>query len=175
MLFKVIKSSIATLIWKIRYGNNIRIAMPQAMEKVKLEKDKDAVIILREKIQNRGYFYLGCKGKGILEIGSHCFFNINSSITCMKHIKIGDYCKFGNNLVIVDHDHDIKKTGEEFPAAEIEIGNHVWAGAGCIILKGVKIGDHAVIAAGSVVRKDVPAGSFYYNKREEMIKNEPEK
>lgn len=175
MLFRAVKSSILALVWKIRYGKNIHVKMPQAMEKVHLEKEKDAVILLGCKIQNRGYFYLGCKEKGILEIGSHCFFNINSSITCMKSIKIGDYCKFGNNLVIVDHDHDFKNTGEEFPADQIEIGNHVWVGAGCIILKGVKIGDHAVIAAGSVVRRDVPAGSFYYNKREEMVKNEPEK
>lgn len=168
MFFKVIKSSICVLLWKIRYGKSAHIAILQAMEKVNLEKDKEASIILGEKTQNRGYLYLGCKGKGVLEIGSHCFFNINSSITCMKYIKIGDYCKFGNNLVIVDHDHDFKGTGEEFPAEGIEIGDHVWVGAGCIILKGVKIGDYAVIAAGSVVRKDVPAGSMYYNKREEI-------
>lgn len=175
MLFKAVKSSILALMWKIRYGKNIHITMPQALEMIHLEKDKNAVITLGEKIQNRGYLYMGCKGRGVLEIGSHCFFNINSSITCMKNIKIGSYCKFGNNLVIVDHDHDFKNTGEEFPAERIEIGNYVWVGAGCIILKGVKIGDHAVIAAGSVVRKDIPAGSFYYNKREEMVKNEPEK
>lgn len=169
MLYKVIKSSIRVLLWKIRYGKAIHVAALQALEKVKLEKDKNASFVLGAKTQNRGYLYLGCKEKGVLEIGSHCFFNINSSITCMKHIKIGDYCKFGNNLVIVDHDHDIKGSGEEFPAEEIEIGNHVWVGAGCIILKGVKIGDHAVIAAGSVVRKDVPEGSLYYNKREEIF------
>lgn len=168
MFLKVIKSSIRVLLWKIRYGKSVHVGILQALEKVKLEKDKEASFTLGEKTQNRGYLYLGCKGIGVLEIGSHCFFNINSSITCMEHIKIGDYCKFGNNLVIVDHDHDFKGSGEEFPAKEIEIGSHVWVGAGCIILKGVKIGDHAVIAAGSVVRKDVPAGSMYYNKREEI-------
>lgn len=174
MLLKVVKSSILTFAWKIRHGKNIQIAIPQAMEKVKLEKDKGAIITLKKKIQNRGYLYLGCKGNGILEIGSHCFFNVNSSITCLKHIKIGDYCKFGNNLVIVDHDHNFKDAGEEFLTGEIEIGNYVWVGAGCIILKGVRIGDHAVIAAGSVVRSDVPPGKLYYNKREEKVKNESE-
>lgn len=174
MLFKVVKTTVLSFIWKIRYGKKICIAIPLALEKIKLEKDKEAVIILGKKTQNRGYCYLGCKGNGILEIGSHCFFNVNSSITCVKHIKIGDYCKFGNNLVIVDHDHDFRKTGEEFPADGIEIGDYVWVGAGCIILKGVKIGDHAVIAAGSVVRSDVPAGSLYYNMREEKVKYEPE-
>ncbi|MDE6972712.1 MAG: acyltransferase [Lachnospiraceae bacterium] len=166
MLLKVGKSSIRFLWWKVRYGRSARAAMLQALDKVKLEIDKNASFSLGEKTENRGYLYLGCKDRGFLEIGSHCFFNINTSITCMKHIKIGDYCKFGNNLVIVDHDHDFKGSGKEFPAAEIEIGSHVWVGAGCIILKGVKIGDHAVIAAGSVVRKDVPAGSMYCDKRE---------
>lgn len=166
MLLTVGKSSIRFLWWKLRYGHSAHVAMPQAMEKVKLEIDKDASFSLGKKTQNRGNLYLGCKNKGCLEIGSHCFFNINASITCMKHIKIGDYCKFGNNLVIVDHDHDFKEAGKEFTVAEIEIGNHVWVGAGCIILKGVKIGDHAVVAAGSVVHKDVPAGSVYYDKRE---------
>lgn len=169
LIFKAIKSVWTALIWKIKYGSSIKVAFPQAMEKVTLEKDKYAVIILKEKIQNRGAFYLGCKGQGRLEIGAHCFFNTNASVTCMKKITIGDYCKFGNNLVIVDHDHDFKETGEEFPGEEITIGNHVWVGAGCVILKGVKIGDHAVIGAGSVVRRDVPAGSVYYDKREAVF------
>lgn len=88
----------------------------------------------------------------------------------MKRITIGEYCKFGNNLVIVDHDHDVNNSGEEFPGKAIEIGSHVWVGANCVILKGVKIGDQAVIAAGSVVRRDVPAGSVYYEKREWVIR-----
>ncbi len=169
LILKAVKSSLRILIWKIRYGNKVKADFPQAMEKVKLEKDKDAVVILNAKIQNRGALYLGCKGRGRLEIGAHCFFNTNASLTCMKKITIGEYCKFGNNLVIVDHDHDYRETGEEFPAEEIIIGNHVWVGAGCIILKGVKIGDGAVIGAGSVVRKDVPAGSVYYDKREAVF------
>lgn len=155
--------------WKIMYGSRIRADFPLGMEKVKLEKDKKALISLGERIQNRGNLYIGCKGKGELRIGSHCFFNINTSITCMKKITIGERCKFGNNLVIVDHDHDFKNVGTEFPGEEIEIGDYVWVGANCVILKGVHIGNNAVIAAGSVVRKDVPAGSVYYEKRESVI------
>lgn len=155
--------------WKIRYGSRIKTAFPLGLEKIKLEKDKKALIILGEKIQNRGALYIGCKKDGQLQIGSRCFFNSNTSITCMKQITIGEQCKFGNNLVIVDHDHDFKNSGTEFPGKEIEIGNHVWVGANCVILKGVHIGDNAVIAAGSVVRKDVSAKSIYYEKREPVI------
>ena len=33
----------------------------------------------------------------------------------MKEITIGEYCKFGNNLVIVDHDHDFRGQERNFP------------------------------------------------------------
>ena len=163
LIIRAVKSTFFIGLWK--YGGKIQVGFPQGLEKVRLEKDKGASIQLGEKIQNRGFFYIGCRGQGRLKIGAHCFFNINTSITCLKEITIGEYCKFGNNLVIVDHDHDFKNAGEEFPGEGIEIGNHVWVGANCVILKGVKIGDKAVIAAGSVVRKDVPAGSVYYERR----------
>jgi acetyltransferase-like isoleucine patch superfamily enzyme len=95
----------------------------------------------------------------------------------MSRITIGDYCKFGNNLVIVDHDHNFRdhntngcsSEAAEFVTGEIVIGNGVWIGADCVILKGVTIGDNAVVGAGSIVRRDIPAGVRYYEKRESMI------
>lgn len=169
LIIRVVMSTFFICLCKLKYGSKIQIAFPQGLEKVYLEKDKEASIELGEKIQNRGSFYIGCRGQGKLKIGAHCFFNINTSVTCLKQITIGEYCKFGNNLVIVDHDHDFNNSGEEFPGKAIEIGNHVWVGANCVILKGVKIGDKAVIAAGSVVRRDVPANHVYYEKREPVI------
>ena len=38
----------------------------------------------------------------------------------------------------------------------IKVGNHVWIGAGAIVLQGVEVGDGAVLAAGAVVVDDVP-------------------
>ena len=169
LVWKVVKSTFRTLLWKMKYGRRIGINLPIALEKVTLEMDKGAMVQIGQKVQNRGGLYIGCGNRGRLNIGGHCFFNVNSSITCMKEITIGEYCKFGNNLVMVDHDHRMKEGTEEFPGAPIRVGNHVWIGANCVILKGVTIGDHAIIAAGSVVRKDVVAGSIYYDKRETII------
>lgn len=169
LLIKVFKGMLYSLFWKIAYGKKIKLSIPVALEKVNMEKDKEAGICIGEKVQNRGYLYLGCKNKGELTIGSHCFFNVNSSITCVNKVEIGEYCKFGNNLVIVDHDHNISREMEEFPSKPIVIGNHVWVGANCVILKGVTIGDHAVVAAGSVVRKDIPANSVYYEEKKGWI------
>ena len=169
MIGKVIKSTFRGLVWKVKYFRGIEIQWPVALEKVTLEKDKEAKLVMGHRVQNRGNLYLGCKGRGKIQIGSHCFFNINASLTSVREVVIGDYCKFGNNLVIVDHDHNISGTGEEFVAKPISIGNHVWVGANCVILKGVTIGDHAVIAAGSVVRKDVPANSIYYEEKKSVL------
>ncbi len=166
---RTVKSTFNLCLWKLRYGGKIRADFPLGLEGVRIEIDKGARVDLQKKIQNRGTLFIGCKGEGRLEIGSHCFFNVNASVTCVKRITIGKYCKFGNNLVIVDHDHDFNNSGDEFPGEPIEIGNHVWVGANCVILKGVRIGDHAVIAAGSVVRRDVPANSVYYEKREPIV------
>jgi len=170
VVIKVMKSIMRTLFWKICYGRKVSVKFPVALENVKLEKDKEAKIFIGEKVQNRGNLYFGCKNSGKLHIGAHCFFNVNSSITCINEVLIGEYCKFGNNLVIVDHDHNILDDKEEFPSKPIKIGNNVWVGANCVILKGVTIGDGAVIAAGSVVRKDVLPDSIYYEEKKTVIR-----
>lgn len=91
-------------------------------------------------------------------------------ITCIDHITIGDGCQFGQNVVIVDHDHNFRNEGEgALISSPITIGNNVWVGANCVILRGVTIGDNAVIAAGSVIHDDVPADSVIYQKKEDYI------
>ena len=169
VLKRAFLSIIRGLKWKLRYGGKISCDFPVAMEKVMVEKDPHGWISIGKKTQNRGNLYLICKKKGRIEIGEHCFFNTNSSLTALEGIKIGNYCKFGNNLVIVDHDHSIRNEEIEFLASPITIGDHVWIGANCTILKGVQIGDGSVVSAGSVVRKSIPPGSVYYEKKDTII------
>ncbi len=108
---------------------------------------------------------------GDLEIGDKCFFNANVSITCLDKIEIGSGCQFGNNVVIIDHDHDYKKEGgAPLVSAPVIIGRNVWVGANVVILRGSVIGDGAVIAAGSVVKGEVPEDTLFYQKRENVIK-----
>lgn len=87
------------------------------------------------------------------------FFNHNVSITCMEKVCIGSNSFFGNNVVIVDHDHAIidgQPSGGQFRVAQVEIGENCWIGANVVITRGVSIGSNAIVAAGSVVTKDVP-------------------
>lgn len=68
-------------------------------------------------------------------------------------ITIGKNTVIALRVTILAHD-DASHT-----VAKVDIGDHVFIGAGAIILPGVTIGDHAIIAAGAVVNKDVPANS----------------
>lgn len=45
--------------------------------------------------------------------------------------------------------------------APIVIGDYVFIGARCMILKGVTIGDRSIVAAGSVVTKSIPADELW--------------
>ena len=93
---------------------------------------------------------------GDLRVGDHVFFNHGVSITCLKEISIGCGCKIGNNVVIVDHDHDYRGSLEDMVSSPVFIGNRVWIGANAVITRGVSIGQGSVIGAGSVVTGDIP-------------------
>ena len=156
-----IKNGLRVCILKIRYGNQLHIGWVQSFEKIRLQIEKDASVSIGSYNQNREKMYIGVLDGGQLTIGNHCFFNINSSITCAEKITIGDNCKFGNNLVIVDHDHNYRfngiysKDNPEFISSPVIIGNNVWIGANVVILRGTEIGDDCVIAAGSIVKGTV--------------------
>ena len=148
-------------ILRLRHPGRIRAGWIQTFEHLRVEIHHGGKLTLGSYNQNRERLYLGIDG-GELRIGSHCFFNINGSVTCVERITIGDFCKFGNNLVIVDHDHNYRRTQEsepEFLSAPISIGNNVWCGANVTILRGSVIGDNCVIGAGAVVRGTWSAGS----------------
>lgn len=166
LMFQAVKSIFKIGYWKRRYGSRIQIPWIQGFDRVHIELSKDGHMSFGERNQNRGELHLICGNGGRLEMGSHIFCNTGGCISCMGHIKIGDYCKFGNNLVIVDHDHNFKNQDSEHLIGEITIGDRVWIGANCTILKDVHIGNDCVIAAGSVIKKDVPARTICYQKRE---------
>lgn len=94
----------------------------------------------------------------VLTVGNS-YINSNCRIRCGSRITIGDDCAIAYDVKIIDSDfHVLMYDGKEGSrhGSGIEIGNHVWIGAGATILKDLRIGDGAVIAAGAVVTKDVP-------------------
>lgn len=141
---------------KLRIGKNLKIVV----------EDDSSIIKLGSDISCRDYITFRLSG-GELVIGNGVFFNSFVSINCMKKIVIGNNCLFGENVKIYDHNHifNEKKLIKEqgFKCKEIKIGNNVWIGSNCVILKGVNIGDNVVIGAGTIVRKDIPSETVIYS------------
>lgn len=105
--------------------------------------------------------------------GNNCLISIGEQTTfgsvymvCMGHknsITIGKECMFSDDIEIWSTDsHPIVNANREIinPSLPIEIGDHVWGGKGCKILKGVKIGDNAIIGMYAIATKELKTGSL---------------
>ena len=95
----------------------------------------------------------------LLKIGNNVAIGDRTEIHVGDCIEIGDNTLISWDCCIIDRDYH-KFGGNNEIKRPVKIGNNVWVGCRCLIMKGVTIGDGAVIAAGSVVTKDIPAGSL---------------
>lgn len=91
---------------------------------------------------------------GVLEIGSLVITG-NTNLICMDNIKIGDDCLISWGGYLMDTDfHKIYDNSNRCNCDKpISIGNHVWIGMNCTILKGSVIPDECIVGAGSVITK----------------------
>lgn len=94
-------------------------------------------------------------------IGRDNWLNNNTSLCAVQSIRIGDLCRIGDFVAIMDADfHEINPATRDRSAGVIKpvrIGNNVWIGSRVMVLKGASIGDNSVIAAMSVVTSAIPA------------------
>lgn len=93
---------------------------------------------------------------GILTIGNRFKITAESSIICYERITIGDDCIFSWENLIMDTDlHKVYDENNNYvnPNKEILIGNKVWVGCRCTILKGTTLTNGIVVAAGSLINK----------------------
>ena len=96
-----------------------------------------------------------------IDLGNRVFVNRGTLITARTDIYIGDDVLIGPYVVINSGDHNYSDLtrpigSQGHTTGPITIGNDVWLGAHCVILRDVKVGDGAVVAAGAVVIDDVP-------------------
>lgn len=109
-----------------------------------------------------------------------------ATIYARKSIKIGDNTLIGGNTKIIDNDfHPVDPAvrlvtpHDSMGVRSIEIGENVFIGCNCLILKGTKIGENSVIGAGSVVSGEIPknciaAGNpakviHYFNVQKDLV------
>ncbi len=105
----------------------------------------------------------------VLKIGSNTSLGYGTTISITKEVSIGDNCLIAPGCLIMDsNDHPIdpqkrilKMPVEKEEVRPVRIGNNVWIGAHCVILKGVTIGNNSIISAQSVITKDVMENSIY--------------
>lgn len=111
-----------------------------------------------------------------ITIGDHFYANFNATMLDVAKITIGNHVLLGPNVQLITATHPLhpktRATGLEL-GYPITIGNHVWIGAGAIILPGITIGDNVVVGAGSVVTKDVPANQVVAGNPARYIKDVP--
>jgi acetyltransferase-like isoleucine patch superfamily enzyme len=98
---------------------------------------------------------------GRLEIGEGTSINYGTSISASGQVTIGRNCLIGTYVNVMDCTfHNVSDKSWNIDSADVTIGDNVWLGNRCMIMKGVTIGSGAVVAACSLVTRDVPPNSM---------------
>jgi len=149
-------------------------SLPYFKVKVAITISSNSTIKLANRIKLMEGVRLGAINGGILEIDDRTSINVGSIIVAHDSIRIGKDCQIGPYCLIYDHDHKFETAedlaSQEFKTKPVSIGNNVWIGANCTILRGTVIGDHCVIAAGTVVKGVYEPNTIVYEKREIMTR-----
>lgn len=119
---------------------------------------------------NRAVLNIGtrvcCMKGGTIKFGRNFVCNGRSSFICAKSISFGDDCLISWDCLFMDTDfHKIldMDTGEQLnTVGSLCVGNHVWIGCRCLILKGANIPNDSVIAAGSKCTKSLCKSNSVY-------------
>ncbi len=104
-------------------------------------------------------------GQGLLSLGTRTVIGPNTRIMAATEVRIGARCMISWHCSIFDSiGHRMWLEGQEEAEVEapITIGDDVWIGPYCIIMKGLEIGSNSIIGAGSVVRRSIPPNSLAY-------------
>ncbi len=94
------------------------------------------------------------------EVGPGTWIGAFTVIDGSGGLRIGAGCDISSGAQVYTHS-TVRRcvSGRAFPEVErapVTIGDHVFVGAGAVVLMGVTIGDRSVVAAGAVVTRDVP-------------------
>lgn len=91
---------------------------------------------------------------GMIIFGRNFAMSAESAIISEQRIQFGEDCLLSWDVLIMDTDfHNISDSEGVIinPPSPIIIGNHVWVGCRCLILKGTIISSGSIIAANSTV------------------------
>lgn len=109
--------------------------------------------------------------QGELTLGNNFITTGDTTIICAKKIMIGNDTMLAWQSIVMDTDqHNILDQDQNLinENKEIKIGNNVWIGARCFILKGVNIPNGSIIGANTTVTKS-------FNQESSLIAGNPPK
>ncbi|NNJ93081.1 MAG: acyltransferase [Gammaproteobacteria bacterium] len=99
---------------------------------------------------------------GVMDVGDNFEMTAESSIICHEKISFGNDVLISWDTLIMDCDfHKIYDERQQVINEDkpVVIGNKVWIGCRCLILKGVAIADGVIVAAASTVSKSIDSSS----------------
>ena len=92
--------------------------------------------------------------RGNLTLGADFNMTAESTIVCAHQISFGKDCLLSWDILIMDTDEHPIYNQEGIrtnPDKPIIVGNHVWIGCKCTLLKGTEIPNNTVVAAGTLL------------------------
>lgn len=121
------------------------------------------------------------RGGGIITIApgstlildDYCWVGPGCIIYCKEYISIGKRARIAHYTSIIDHDYGFTNQVDfdTYKVGKIIIGDLVWIGNSCIILKNTIINDNSIIGASSLLKsKIIPHNHIFYDKRESVLK-----
>lgn len=97
----------------------------------------------------------------LLTIGDNTWIGEGVWIDCLASVHIGNNVCLSQGALILNGNHDFKKTSFDLVLKPIVINDGAWIGARSVVTQGVTIGSHAVLTAGSVTSKDLETYGIY--------------
>ena len=131
----------------------VRVLGEIRIENCSLDISENVIFYPRITFSGTGKVKIGRGAK----IGENCIIYSNSN---GGGIDIGSDTIIAAQTYIIDSNHEIaadkKIVDQGLIATPIVIGDDVWVGANCSVIKGAKIGSHSVIGAKSLVNSSIP-------------------
>lgn len=164
-----LRSKVSLRLQGCRFGRNLRTSGRchfKARSAGSIQIGHHAVLLANwrtNRVGLTGPVLLTTMGDGAIEIGDS-FGASAVVISSRSRVKIGNHVMLGGNVRIFDHDFHSLDSARRREGNDVEccttrpvtIGDDVFVGANCMILKGVCLGNRVIVGAGAVVTKSFP-------------------
>jgi len=109
---------------------------------------------------------------GRIVVGDYVLISPGTRISASDEITIGNSVMIANGVYVTDSDwHGMyDRTLRDERVTPVHIGDNVWLGDHCVVLKGVTIGENSVVAANAVVTRDVPSNVIVAGSPAKVVK-----